>query len=141
LSSDRFKGTVTFDVGGAQPPGGSFQIDSPGTVIYRNYKPDFSGSKTVTATIVDGVLYDATATSSLSGNSLTLTGQINGANTSFSWSGGSGDVTVYRSDNGGQLCPASGSGSCSVSTVSLPPNRQVYARDQDGNQSPVVTVN
>lgn len=69
LSSDRFKGTVTFDVGGAQPPGGTFQIDSPGTVIYRNYKPDFSGSKTVTATIVDSVLYDATATSSISGGS------------------------------------------------------------------------
>jgi len=139
LSSDRFKGTVTFDVGGAQLPGGSFQIDAPGTVIYRNYKPDFSGSKTVTATIVDSVLYDATATGTVSGISLTLTGEINGANAQFSWTGATGNVTVYRADNGNSLC-SSGGNSCNASAALAPVGTQVYARDASGSQSSTVTV-
>lgn len=139
LSGDKFKGTVTFDVGGAQLPGGSFQIDSPGTVIYRNYKPDFSGSKTVTATITDSVLYDATASGTISGSSLSLSAQTSGGRANFSWSGGTGSVTVYRADNGNALCSSNGNG-CDVNTAQALPGTQVYARDASGNQSGTVTV-
>lgn len=139
LSSDKFKGTVTFDVDGVQLPGGSFQIDSPGTVIYRNYKPDFSGAKTITATIVDSVLYDATATGSVSGTALALSGQINGANAKFSWTGASGTTTVYRADNGNALC-SSGGDNCTVLATSAPVGTQVYARDATGSQSSTVTI-
>lgn len=139
LSSDKFKGTVTFDVGGAQLPGGSFQIDNPGTVIYRNYKPDFSGSKTVTATIVDSVLYDATASGSISGNNVTLSATTSAGEAVFSWAGATGSVTVYRADNGTSLCSSGGS-SCDVNTAQALPGTQVYARDSAGNQSATVAV-
>lgn len=139
LTSDKFKGTVTFDVGGAQLPGGSFQIDNPGTVVYRNYTPDFSGSKTVTATIVDSVLYDATATGTISGTSLSLSAQTSAGKAVFSWSGGSGNVTVYRADNGNVLCSSGGS-SCDVNTAQALPGTQVYARDAGGSQSGTVAV-
>jgi penicillin-binding protein 1A len=138
LSSDKFKGSVTFDVGGQQLPGGTFEINSPGTVVYRNYKPDFSGSKTVTATLVDSVLYDATASSSITGEgALGLSAQMSGGNAQFSWTGATGTVTVYRADNGNSLC-SSGSSSCSNSSVNA--GVQVYARDASGNQSSTVTI-
>jgi len=140
ISSDRFKGQVIFSVDGQELPGGTFQINAPGTTVYRNYNPNFSGTKTVTATVVDSVLYDATATSSLSGTSLTLdSAKQNGANTTFSWSGGSGNVTIYRADNGNSLC-SDNDGTCSVSAGSAPPGTQVYARDSQGNQSATLTV-
>ncbi len=140
ISSDKFKGQVIFSVDGQELPGGTFQINGPGTTVYKNYNPNFSGTKTVTATVVDSVLYDATATSSLSGTSLTLdSAKQNGANTSFSWSGGSGNVTIYRADNGNSLC-SDNDGTCSVSAGSAPPGTQVYARDSQGNQSSTVTV-
>lgn len=69
LSSERFKGKVTFSVNGSQIAGGSFTITKPGTVIYKNYKPNFNGSRTVTATVIDSVLYDATDSSTISGES------------------------------------------------------------------------
>lgn len=58
LSGDKFKGTVTFSVNGQELPGGSFQIDSPGTVVFNNYSPSGTGTITVSATVVDSVLYD-----------------------------------------------------------------------------------
>lgn len=62
LSSDKFKGNVTFSVNGTAVPGGSFEISSPGTVTVSNYTPIENGNVTVTATVVDSVLYDATDT-------------------------------------------------------------------------------
>jgi penicillin-binding protein 1A len=67
LSSTKFPGKVTFAVGGSQLPGGSRNISSPGTVVYKNYKPTFSGTKTVTATVVDSVLYDASDSANVTG--------------------------------------------------------------------------
>jgi hypothetical protein len=69
LSSTKFPGKVSFSVNGSQIAGGSFTITKPGTVIYKNYKPNFNGTKTVTATVIDSVLYDATDSSSISGDS------------------------------------------------------------------------
>ncbi len=140
LSSDRFKGTVTFAIDGQELPGGSFQINSPGTVIYRNYSPPFSGSKTVTATIVDSVLYDATASGTISGNNLSISkAKMNGNTAQFSWTGATGNVTIYRADNGNAVCSSGGS-SCSSNPNTLDEGDQVYARDASGSQSPVVTI-
>lgn len=63
LSSDKFKGTVIFSVDGTELPGGSFQIDSPGTVTYQN----FTGSGTITVTVIDSVLYDGSDSGTISG--------------------------------------------------------------------------
>lgn len=144
LSSDRFKGTVTFDIGGAQLPGGSFQVSAPGTVIYRNYKPDFVGNKTVTATVVDSVLYDASASGNLtgtsSGSSLILNAEVGGGgNSKFTWSGGTGTVTIYRADNGNALCSSSG-GNCKVDSSLAPAGTPVYAKDSAGAQSTTITI-
>lgn len=64
-----------------------------------NYAPDFSGDKTVTATIVDSVLYDASDTATLSGNAA-ATLRLNydgrqGNNYNFSWNAYPGSVR-YR---------------------------------------------
>jgi membrane peptidoglycan carboxypeptidase len=68
LSSDKFKGTVIFEVGGDTIPGGSYTVSSSGTVTYKNYQASFSGSKTVTATIVDSVLYDNSDSGTIAGS-------------------------------------------------------------------------
>lgn len=57
LSTDKFKGNVSFSVDGQPLAGGSYEISNSGSVIYQNYKP--TATTTLTATIVDGVLYDA----------------------------------------------------------------------------------
>lgn len=57
LSSDKFKGTVNFLIDGQVV--NTQNIDVPGTVSF-DYKPDFSGSKPLSAEILDGVLYDGT---------------------------------------------------------------------------------
>lgn len=64
LTSDKFKGNVTFSVDGQAIPGASYEISSSGSVIFQNYKP--SSNVTVTATVVDSVLYDASDTENIS---------------------------------------------------------------------------
>lgn len=120
LSSSRFPGKVTFTVGGSEIAGGSFNVTKPGTVIYKNYKPNFSGTKEVVATVVDSVLYDASDSSSISGQSssstsigsLSVTDQ--GANiVKIQWSG-----STMPSGTSYQVClkPNGGSNSCSTTT-------------------------
>lgn len=62
LSSDKNRGSVTFSVNGQQVA--SHEIDSSGTVS-ADYAASSSGSATVTATVVDSVLYDATDTATV----------------------------------------------------------------------------
>lgn len=116
LSSSKFKGTVTFTVGGGGIPGGTFNISSPGSVVYKNYKPNFSGSKTVSATVVDSVLYDAKASGTISGASQSDTisnFRVTGEDTNsidLAWnaySGASG-YTVTITAGGGGSCSVSG---------------------------------
>jgi penicillin-binding protein 1A len=64
LSSDRFKGNLALTVDGQTLPGGSYEVTSSGTIIYQNYKP--TGNVTVTATIVDSVLYEASDSRTIS---------------------------------------------------------------------------
>lgn len=135
LSSDQYPGTVTFSIDGQVLSGGSMNISSSGSVS-MNYNESFTGSKTVTATIVDSVLYDASDTGTIAGgngnsaggNSATLkltTAKRDGAQTKFAWSGGTGPYTVFQ-DGGGQLCTSAGSG---CSSILLPKGTKVYIKD------------
>ncbi len=119
LSSDQYPGTVTFSVDGQTLSGGSFNISAPGVVTF-DYDGGFDGSKTVTATIVDSVLYDASDTATItgsgsssgsSGGSLTLTRTVGTSAITFSWSGGT--PPYYLSRNGTAL-----SGDCWNTTAS-----------------------
>lgn len=120
LSSSKFKGKVSFSVGGSSLAGGSFNISSPGTVVYKNYTPNFTGSKTVTVTVVDSVLYDASDSGTISGQSANtgIIGSLSVADqgsdsVKIGWSGSSmPSGTTY------QLClkETGGSNSCSNTT-------------------------
>jgi membrane peptidoglycan carboxypeptidase len=138
LSSDRFKGTVNLLVDG-QVVQTLYADSSPATLVF-NYSGGSAGSHSVSADVVDSVLYDAsdTATVAFSGTTSSIT--VTSAKTpgKFTWSGGSGTVTVYNGNNNTALCSSS-SGSCtSGSTVT--PGTPVYAKDGSGGRSDPVTT-
>ncbi len=129
LSGDKFKGTVIFSVNGQQLPGGSYGMDNPGTVTYHSYRPN--GSETVSAQVIDSVLYDATASTPVSGGSAS-TGQLDnlhrsGSNT-YTWTGGTGTVTVFKSPSNTFICSAP----ASVQTCSGSGSGAYGARDDAG---------
>ncbi len=140
LTSDRFKGTLTFVVDGTVLPGGSYQVDNPGTVVYQNYKPE--GAKTVTVTIVDSVLYDGSDSDSVAGtaNFSLMSAAKSGSNVTMTWAGATGAVTIRRQTDNSAVCSGSGS-NCSVPAATLPNGTKVYAQDAGGHTSGVVTVN
>jgi len=139
LSSDKFHGKVIFTVGGNEIS--TINVSSGGNVSYKNYHANFSGAKTVTATVVDSVLYDSSDSGSITGTggfSITQA-EVSGGTTSFSWSGGSGSVTVYKKSDGSVLC-SGGGGSCTASSALAPDGTQVYAKDGHGEKTSTVTV-
>jgi penicillin-binding protein 1A len=85
----QFPGTVTFTLGG-QTIHTAHVSDSPSTVSFT-YTPSSSGSGTLTATVTDSVLYQGSASSSMSYSaaptqSLTLSlGSHPGTTANFSW--------------------------------------------------------
>ncbi len=109
LSSAQFKGTVNFYIDGQVV--NTQSIDSDGTVSF-NYKPDFSGTKSLSAEIIDSVLYDGTDSTTISAsnsgeNSLTLftpgaNADTTRSGTIFTWSDlGSGILYNVYWDCGG----------------------------------------
>jgi hypothetical protein len=140
LSSDKFKGQVTFTANGRQLPGGSFEVGSPGAVVYRNYKP--SGSVTITATVIDSVLYDATDSETISGQSsgisnLQIINEV-GNNVTLSWSAYSGasGYTVTKS-NGGNCNVSGTTATCNNSPSGT--SFTVTANGVSGNPSATIT--
>lgn len=104
LSSAQFPGTVTFSIDGQTIAGGSYNVSGAGTVGPFTYTANFSGSKTITATVVDSVLYDATDSTNITATgggganggdnqSLTIARPANigpgETGTTINWSGGS----------------------------------------------------
>lgn len=90
LSGDKFAGNVNFRIGDQILPGGSFQIDTPGSVSV-DYLSEEDGDRSVVAEVVDSVLYDASDTKtftfaavSAAPFNLSKTGQV-GPAVSFSW--------------------------------------------------------
>lgn len=97
LSSSRFKGTVTFTANGQTLPGGTYSIDKSGSVVYKNYKPN--SNVTITAKVVDSVLYESSDSDSVTGSSpssLSLNSAVisNGSTLTVSWTGATGTVTI-----------------------------------------------
>jgi membrane peptidoglycan carboxypeptidase len=131
-----FPGTVTFTLNGNTIHTASVG-DSPSTVSFT-YTPPGSGSGTLTATVTDSVLYAGSDSktinysggSSISGFSATITGGV----TNFSWSGGNGTYTVYRTDNNVTLC-STGNTSCASTIALAPAGTPVGVRDESGGSA------
>ncbi len=146
LSSDQHKGTVNFIIDGQIIQ--SFSVDSPGSVSY-NYTADFSGTKTVTAEIIDSVLYDASDSSSITstggggggGGPLTITAPTEGQDvggggtttTSLIWSGGSPNFTVTLSSGPAQPQCNGSARSCTLILPAGTGNYTVTITDGSGN--------
>lgn len=141
ISSSKFPGTINIKVGDQVVQ--SFPVgESPATVSF-DYKVASSGNNSVTAEIIDSVLYDSSDTRTVSfqaaGNISVTSAKITGGNTSISWSGGTGTVTAYTS-SGTNLCSGTPSSTCNVPVGTAPNGTSVYVRDSSGAQSSAVTV-
>lgn len=138
ISSDKFKGTVNYIADGQVIR--SFNIEGPGTGLASfTYTPPSGSSQSISAQIIDSVLYDATSSAyNLSGGSLSAQAASAGGNKyTFSWNGGTGTVSIYRSNNSlvcsgsaaGGTCTSGGGGPYTVN-----PFAGTYAKDSSGNQ-------
>lgn len=143
LSSDQFKGTVNFIANGQTVK--SVQVDSDGQTATLPAGTAPAGS-TVTAQIIDSVLYDSSSPNSVTvpggtaSNPLTITSaKQTGTKSKFTWSGGSGTVTIKRSD-GTTLCQDSADSSCTTSGAvnPAPAGTTVHAEDSNGKSPDVV---
>lgn len=133
LNSSKFPGTVTFTLDGENIRTASVK-NSPSSVKFTT---SGSGKKTIKATVVDSVLYDASASATANfGNSnsgsLSITSAIDlGPTATINWTGGTGTVGIYRKSNGQELC-TSNSGTCPANVNS---GETIYARDSKDNKS------
>lgn len=152
LSSPRFPGTVNFIIDGQVIR--SFRVSGNGPVPAFTYTPAFTGTKAITAEVIDSVLYDASDSANITAvldvdgggdgaddeSDLTFeSAERQGVDVRFRWDGGEGDVTIYRADNNAVLCGSGGS-SCETKLTNAPIGTPVYAKDEDDNQSNTITV-
>ncbi len=138
LSSDRFPGTLTVKIDGKEVH--SSKVSGSGNVRF-NYKATSSGTKRISATIVDSVLYDNTNSGTFpfkasNDSGLEITGASSGGD--ISWSGGNGIVRIFNGGN--QICSeAASKGSCSPNPP-IASGDTIRAEDSRGNES-TFTVN
>jgi hypothetical protein len=136
----QFPGTVNFMVNGQQV--GSQPVSGDSQTVSINYHPASSGEATVTAQVIDSVLYDATSEAQTINFSLGPAGPTNvtatnhSGKTTISWEGGTGPFTVTDSPAGNTGCTSSG---CKVDTVKAPPGSTVTVTDSTG-KSQTATV-
>lgn len=141
LSSDRFPGTVNIKIDGNTVQ--SYQVSaSPSSVTYT---AKVTGSRTVTAEVIDSVLYSNTDTQTADFGSapapdntdedLNLEVTDNGGNNyTFTWTNnGNGPFTFcYSSDAVSEDCDTRTSGF----SINIPGNnREAYVEDDEGNKS------
>ncbi len=142
LSSDKFAGSVSIVIDGQTVQ--SYPVsDSTGQPMVLTYSFSGDGSKAVTATVVDSVLYDASDTSTVTFGataSLVITSakMAAGLNYNFVWTGSTGNVTIYTS--GGTALCHDNDGTCTYHGVATSVGQTVYASD-GGTPSASVTVN
>ena len=150
LSSDKFKGTLTFEVNGSTLPGGTYEVDGAGSKTYKNYKADFTGTKTVRVILVDSVLYDSTDSGSIKGSggtSSSISGfQVTSTSSeeiSLKWNAVSGATSYSISlSGGGGSCPGNVSGTNATCT-GLSSNTEymfTITANGAGNPKPKATV-
>lgn len=146
ISSDQFPGTVNFLVDGQIV--NTQNIGSAGSVTF-NYTPDFSGTKPLTAQIIDSVLYEGSDSTTItastvggpsSGGPLTISSaKKTGPTTKVTWVGGAGVVTIYKFADNSPICVGTPSSSC---TGNAAVGELIYAKDNSGTPaSPSYPVN
>jgi membrane peptidoglycan carboxypeptidase len=144
-SRSQFPGTVNFIVGG-QVVKTATVVDSPSTVSF-SYMPTSNGEVTMTAQVVDSVLYSAEDQATFTGKgaspNLTFdTAKINGTRTEFSWTGGAGNYTVYNTNSPGTVyCNNISDTKCSVIRTLAPNNTRVTVKDSNGKTADTTVSN
>lgn len=146
LSSDQFPGSINVIIDGQTVQSFPVSNAQAGTPMTLSFNYSGSGSKTITATVVDSVLYDASDESNpvdfAAGGSLNLSAsRSGGGNTvNFSWTGGDGPYTVhYKRDtaasySSANTCSSNGN-SCNVSGLNSSFDYIAYVEDSKGNKS------
>lgn len=146
LSSDNYRGTVTFSIDGQTV--NSQTVNASGVVTFT-YKASYNGTKTITATIVDSVLYQGSDSAQLTasgggsnGNPLTITapseGQdVNAGTTNITWTGGSGTYSVKLNGIDYPGCTNITATNCMVTLIG-PNNTSYTAIVNDGTNSKTV---
>lgn len=142
----QFPGTVSFSVNGQAI--GTKPANDPQDNVSILYTVPSSGAYTLSATVSDSVLYSATANStanltaaaSQAAGPSNFTGTRSGGSVTFSWSGGSGPYTVYKSNGSavGGTCSGTTESTCTVN--GLPANSSVYVQDSTGNKSTSIPI-
>ncbi|MDZ7786177.1 MAG: transglycosylase domain-containing protein [Candidatus Saccharibacteria bacterium] len=144
LSSSEFPGKIDYKINGKTVR--SVSVSSGGTQSSFTYTPNFTGTKQMTAEIVDSVLYQSSDTAAITAKkkveSINITapsGDANG-NVTVLWSGGSGpfDVTV---DGGTPVSGCSGTNSRDCEVVIPPDSGEYVIRVEDEDSSDSVTIN
>ncbi|HEX8226498.1 MAG TPA: transglycosylase domain-containing protein [Candidatus Saccharimonadales bacterium] len=135
-SRARFPGTVNFTINGQNVKTESVS-DSPSTVTF-DYMPTENGDVTITAQVIDSALYQATDTANftrkVAAGIAKLSGQIKGggASATFTWEGGTGPSTVYRTSDNKLLCTSTATGqTCDAAAIVpvLKKNDAIYVKD------------
>lgn len=149
LSSDQYKGTVTFSIDGTTV--NSQTIDASGVVSFT-YTSTYTGTKTITATIVDSVLYQGSKNAQLTATiaqapvtTITLTiAAVVAPAYKFTWnniSGASSYQICYKSSGtggtgGSYVCSAGISGDTKTVNGN---NRKAYIHPDHGSDSDSVS--
>lgn len=133
----QFPGTVDISLNGARIYS-AYVSNSPSTVSFT-YKPTSSGSGTLKATVTDSVLYQGTASNTMTYSaaspiSASVAYTSSSSNAVVTWTGGNGTFSV--TDNGTATgCTTSG---CSI-TLS-PGSNAIVVQDSDGDTSNTVNA-
>lgn len=133
-NTDRGAGRVNFIVDGQVV---NTQNISDGDLSYK-YTVSSGGS--VSAQVIDSVLYDATSGSE-SVTTFTISANASALSVSFNWSGNDGKVTIYQS-NGTIVCGPSNNSCSKVKATSpaLAAGTKVYGKDEGDNTSGQITA-
>jgi membrane peptidoglycan carboxypeptidase len=129
----QYPGVVNFHINGQQV--GSQPVSDPADT--KSIACPAGANGTATAQVIDSVLYDTTSNAvavSSTGGGISFTADRPGPSPliNFSWSGGTGPYTVYRSNG----TPVSGCTSVSGNSCSAGgPSGSYYVQDANGNRS------
>jgi membrane peptidoglycan carboxypeptidase len=130
LSSDQFPGSVNFLING-QSVSTAAVSESPSSVSYS--AP--TGTTSVTAQVTDSVLYQASSETPVECAAPAAASTLSGLTHSggnYSWTGGTGAVTIYKTSDNSVLCGPQASGTtCSGSAPPAGANKY-YAKDSTG---------
>ncbi|MBI4033682.1 penicillin-binding protein [Candidatus Saccharibacteria bacterium] len=132
----QFPGTVNFYVNGQLV--GSKSVSDPADTVSITHNAPSGGSGTVTAQVIDSVLYDATSNAvsvNFAGGGGSSVDFDDVSLVNASWSGGTGPFTVRWDDTNAVICTASaGETSCIFNTV-VPNNTDVTITDDNNGDT------